>query len=210
MPFVPVALTAEVELRYLAANQRCENTLYFRKETSWTASDLNTLGLNVIAWWLTNMAPLISTDVGLREAYCTSLASATAPAATVPAAPGDAGESAFPMDANNVSLAISFRTDVRGRSARGRNYIIGIPKQNVALSEVDSILVGQYVAAYDLLRTAPPAPADDWVVVSRFSGVDVNGDPIPRAAGVVNIITAVLAVDNTVDSQRRRLPHRGQ
>jgi hypothetical protein len=66
------------------------------------------------------------------------------------------------------------------------------------------------VAAYDLLRTAPPAPADDWVVVSRFSGVDVNGDPIPRAAGVVNIITAVLAVDNTVDSQRRRLPHRGQ
>jgi hypothetical protein len=78
------------------------------------------------------------------------------------------------------------------------------------LSEVSDVLVGEYVAAYDLLRTAPPSPADDWVVVSRFSGVDAEGHPIPRAAGVVNIITAVLAVDNTVDSQRRRLPHRGQ
>lgn len=210
MPFVPVALTAEVELRFLLANQRCENTLYFRKETSWTATDLNNLGLNVIAWWLTNMAPNISTEVELREAYCTSLASATAPAATVPAGTGDAGTFAGAADANNVSLAISFRTDVRGRSARGRNYVIGLPKTEVVQSQINGSLVDDIVAAYDVLRTAPPVPADDWVVVSRFSGVDGEGHPIPRAAGVVNIITAVLAVDNTVDSQRRRLPGRGQ
>jgi hypothetical protein len=210
MPFVPVPLTAEVELRYLIANQKTENTLYFRKETAWTETDLTNLGLNIIAWWLTNMAPLISDELTLREAYVTSLASATAPAVTVPAAEGDTGEDTNPADANNVALAISFRTNTRGRSFRGRNYVVGIPKNQVGQSLVNPTQVAAYVAAYDLIRSGGMLPADDWGVVSRFSGVDVNGDPIPRTTGVFTIISAVLATDNTVDSQRRRLPGRGQ
>jgi len=47
-------------------------------------------------------------------------------------------------------------------------------------------------------------------VASRFSGVDGDGKPIPRTAGVVTPISNVIVVDRVLDSQRRRLPGRGQ
>jgi len=48
------------------------------------------------------------------------------------------------------------------------------------------------------------------VVVSRFSGVDADGHPIPRTTGVSTLVASVAIVDPVIDSQRRRLPGRGQ
>ena len=41
------------------------------------------------------------------------------------------------------------------------------------------------------------------VVASFYSGVDVNGDPIPRAAALVNAVTGFVVRD-FIHSQRRR------
>jgi hypothetical protein len=59
-----------------------------------------------------------------------------------------------------------------------------------------------------------PHPAGDRSAaslpnMSRYSGVDEDGRPIPRVAGETADILSVLVVDATVDSQRRRLPGRG-
>jgi hypothetical protein len=49
------------------------------------------------------------------------------------------------------------------------------------------------------------------VIASRFSGVDPDtGKPIPRTAGVTTNVITVVAADLVIDSQRRRLPGRGQ
>jgi hypothetical protein len=211
MPFVPVANTVLAELRMTADNQFVENTLYFEYLTLPTLTEMQTLGQALIDWWDANIAPLVWIGVELREVVVTALNSGTGLQATVVPAVTQLGElnvSALPM---NVSLTISFRTGLRGRSFRGRNYIVGLVEgQTTSANEVVSATSAAFVDAYNLLLDFGQDIGASWVVVSRFSGVDSNGDPIPRAAGVTTPITSVLVVDNIVDSQRRRLPGRGR
>lgn len=211
MPFVPVTNTVLAELRMTADNQFVENTLYFEYLTLPTLTEMTTLGQALIDWWDANIAPLIWIGVELREVVITALNSSTGLQATVVPATTQLGElnvSALPM---NVSLTVSFRTGLRGRSFRGRNYIVGLVEgQTTAANEIVSATSAAFVDAYSLLLDFGQDIGASWVVVSRFSGVDGNGDPIPRAAGVTTPITSVLVVDNIVDSQRRRLPGRGR
>ena len=69
-----------------------------------------------------------------------------------------------------------------------------------------------FVDAYNgILTTVTATPSPwVWVIVSRYSGVDGDGRPVPRVAGVTTPVTNVVAVDGTVDSMRRRLPGRGR
>lgn len=113
---------------------------------------------------------------------------------------------------NNVTLAVKWGTGLAGRSFRGRTYHIGLvitqvdTNDNVVASELNAI-----VGAYDALRTAldNATLGVEMVVVSRYSGVDANHKPIPRVTGITTPISGVSA-DPVTDSQRRRLPGRGQ
>jgi len=211
MPFVPVANTALAEIRMIADLQEVENTLYFEKATALTEGDLNDLGDALITWWEDNMAPNIWAGVTVSEVVCTDLSSASSlQVSRVPAAPLT-GALSVPGLPTSVSLTISFRTALRGRSFRGRNYIVGLTEgQTTGANTVDSSLSDAFVTAYEQLLTLAGDLGLQWVVVSRFSGVDADEKPIPRAAGVTTPITTVLVVDNVVDSQRRRLPGRGR
>lgn len=210
MPFVPVLNTVLVEIRMLLDSQRVENTLYFSSGSPPSSPAMATLGNNIIAWWLENIAPITSTGVVVREVVVTDLTSDIGPQVTVVPATPLAGLVADETLPNNVSIAVSFRTEQRGRSFRGRNYFVGLTDGFVNGNNVLSTFVDDLVAAYDLLNTTPFAPTWTWSVVSRFSGVDpVTDQPIPRATGVITPITTVLVTDFTVDTQRRRLPGRG-
>ena len=210
MPFVPVLNTVLVEIRMLLDSQRVENTLYFSSGSPPSSPAMATLGNNIIAWWLENIAPITSTGVVVREVVVTDLTSDIGPQVTVVPATPLAGLVADETLPNNVSIAVSFRTEQRGRSFRGRNYFVGLTDGFVNGNNVLGTFADDLVAAYDLLNTTPFAPTWTWSVVSRFSGVDpVTGDPIPRATGVITPITTVLVTDFTVDTQRRRLPGRG-
>lgn len=210
MPFVPVLNTVMVEIRMLWDAQRVENTLYFQSGSPPEPGAMATLGNNIIAWWLENIAPLTYNGVVVREVVVTDLTTAIGPQVTqVPLTPllGLVADESVP---NNVSLAVSFRTANRGRSFRGRNYFVGLTDGFVSHNNVISTFADDVVAAYDLLDGPPFAPTWTWSVVSRYFGVDpVTGVPVPRAAGVITPITTVLITDLTVDTQRRRLPGRG-
>jgi hypothetical protein len=204
MPFIPVAGVAQAEIRMTWDDQKVENTLYFDFGTTPTSGDLTTLGTDLLAWWTANIAPLTNQDVQLREIYLTDLTSATGAAVTVvPASPlfGEVNLDSLP---NNVALCVSFRTAFRGRSFRGRNYVVGLSENQVSGSHVIETVSEQFVTAYEQLLSGGHAVSQTWVVVSRFTG------NAPRTAGVATPIDTVLVVDSTVDSQRRRLPGRGQ
>jgi len=111
---------------------------------------------------------------------------------------------------NNVAVTVSFRTGLSGRFARGRNYVSGLSEDAVVLNTVDSAVLADIQAGYEALQDVASDNTSTWVVVSRFSGVDGDGVPIPRVEGVTTPITAVIIVDSIIDSQRRRLPGRGQ
>src|SRR6266487_2562314 len=193
MPFVPVENTAESELRMLLAGQKVENTLGFQHDGAITSGDLGTLNTGLLDWWTTNYSPLVWDGVSLREIYSADLTTSTSAASTQNGG-GEPGTGGSTTVANNVTIVVSFRTDQRGRSFRGRNYIAGIPALQFSDSNhIESSYATSLITAYNTL-IGPDALETGWTwgVISRFSGVDVNGNPIPRVAGVFTPITQVV------------------
>lgn len=211
MPFVPVLNTALVEVRVLANGQKCENTLWFERATAYDEAVLTGLAEAVADWWVTECAPTISSGVQLVEVVATDQTTATGlQVSFAPVSPTFGGSTANIMP-NNVTMAVSFRTALRGRSFRGRNYVVGFTEDQVAGNSFVATLDATWQANYAALIAVADGAGTAWVVASRFSGVDpVTGAPIPRAAGVTTPITNVVVVDSFVDSARRRLTGRGQ
>lgn len=213
MPFVPVPGTAQVEAIYLLDGQICENVNYYFKDSAVTATDLATLLAahnNAIQDHLLGaldgacslervVGRMIDTADGIVGIDVTGLP-----------ATGTSGDEPEP---NNVTACVSLRTGRAGRSFRGRNYIVGLPDAattgNTLTPTFRSIVLGYY----DQLLALQADIGWQLVVVSRFSGftiVDGKKVPTPRVEGIATAVTAAIFVDNTVDSQRRRLPGRGR
>lgn len=205
MPFVPVPLSYEAEIRMLLDGQHIENTLYFRASESNPGPDGQELASSVLTWWTATFSPAVSQNLVLNEIYVTDLSSASAPVWSQPApAPAPHGGRALESSPNNVALCVSFRTLNRGRSYRGRNFVPGIASDDVTLNTVSATILAQLQAAYEALTDVDGQGNWEWCVVSRMA----NG--VERAEGIATPITSVVIVDPTVDSQRRRLPGRGR
>jgi hypothetical protein len=203
MPFIPVPGTALIEVVVSLDGQTCENTLYFNKAGAWTAEDLTALGNAVITWWADNMAPLISSAVTFVLVRATDLTTDTSASVVVPPAVALAGGNSGAPGPNNSAFVLKFNTAGRGRSSRGRNYVLGFSELDVTISHISSVLADQFKAAYTDLFSVATEQGVVWSVVSRFL------DNAPRAEGISIPILSVNYTDLVVDSQRRRLPGRG-
>lgn len=205
MAFVPVPDTLMAELRFISQGQQCENTLYFTGSAGVSPSLAADLGDALISWWQTQFQTGTSDQTALVEVFLTDLTSDTSftlsDTNTLPLVGGSSTD-ALPQ---NCAHCVSFRTAQRGRSGRGRNYVLGLTEADSQDSILLSTVVAAHVTAYSVL-IGPGAfvPGLQWVVVSRFH----NG--APRVTGLAIPITNVLSVDAVIDSQRRRLPGRGR
>lgn len=204
MAFVPSAAVVQAELRYTQDNQQMENVLYFKfGAPPVTVGAMEDLGDALITWWDTNMQALTSNTLDLREVYLTDLTTATSPTSTrttgLPLV-GALTEEALP---NNIALCVSFRTNGRGRSSRGRNYVPGVTDNNIVHNEFASAWADAVVTAYAAM--ASDVQALDWEhgVLSRI----LNG--VDRVAGLFQPVISYTVLDYIADSQRRRLPGRG-
>lgn len=205
MPFIPVPFTAQVELFFLQDGQQLENTLYFTRADTYDVAELTALANAIIAWWTAELLPLTSNTVQLRAVKATSLQSASAPAVEVAPASSLFGSATSPALPNNVTIAIKFLTNFRGRWARGRNYVIGLVENVVTANAISQAHADALQDAYNTLTTTTYVNATyDWVVVSR------QFENTPRVEGFASSITSAVLTDLTVDSQRRRLPGRGR
>jgi hypothetical protein len=193
-----------------ANGQQVENTDWFRFLDPYGAPEMTLLGDNLLIWWQDEYEPLVSSGVQLREIVLTDMASATGPQVTVVPATPVTGDNTANIVPGNVTLSVSFRTASRGRSFRGRNYVVGLTEDQIVGNDFAAGVTASWEAAYTALIAVPAGSSAEWVVVSRFSGVDpVTHAPIPRVAGIATPVTAVVVVDNFVDSARRRLTTRG-
>lgn len=202
MAFIPVPNTALAEVVVVWDGQICENTLYFLGAAAWDATTLTALGGELVAWWNTNIKSLVCTNTALSRVRLTSLESQSAPGIEYTTGLPITGTGATACMPNNVSAAIAFITALRGRSYRGRNYVIGLQEGQVVGNLLDASVAAAYVAAYAALDTAVTANSGQHVVVSR----QLNN--VPRVTGVATIVTAY-SMERVIDSQRRRLPGRG-
>lgn len=204
MAFIPVPDTVMAELRMAINGQQVENTLYFQKEGGWNVPGATQLANDLLVWWTTLLSVQLSEQLVLREVTVSDLNVVDSFQVTVPApTPNPSGGVVGEAEPNNVSLTVSFRTGLRGRSFRGRNYVVGIPKEKTLNSQVISTFSAYMQGSYQGIPSAITLSGGTWVVASRFHA------NAPRVTGVSTPVTAVVVVDDFVDSQRRRLPGRG-
>jgi hypothetical protein len=205
MAFVPVPDVALAELIYIWEDQIVENTLYFAKDGGWGGSDLSVLADQLLDWWNSNAKSFTNVNAALQEIKITDLSSDTAPTFSLTAGLPIAGDATGDPLPNNCSLTISFRTAGRGRSSRGRNYIVGLSESATSGNVVDPTVIADIKNAYEVINsTVQDLLPAHHVVVSRVH------NKVPRTEGLAQEITSYQVVDPFVDSQRRRLPGRGR
>lgn len=203
MAFIPVDGVVQVELRFALHGQQCENTLYFRNEDGVNLANMTVLADDINDWLVPTYMGMLPSSTTLLEVYLTDLTSSIGPTVSntdLAASPGTYTTS--PALPGNATVTASFRTNGRGRSARGRNYIVGLGEDSVVGNTINPALRTAIENAY--LALLPEISTGwQWVVVSRYH----NG--APRVEGEFYPVTNVLVVDPYVDSQRRRLTGRG-
>lgn len=169
-----------------------------------TPLEVQLLATGVADWFTGNLLPLLSPDYVYEQTVATGLRTESDLTFTSDTASGTAGGAIVASDPNNVTLAVSFRSGVTGRSFRGRNYVPGLPGSAISNNRVSATLANNIAGAYEILMgTDAVATGFTWGVISRRT------NNAPRVAGIVTPITQVVIVDTVVDSQRRRLPGRG-
>jgi len=210
MPFVPVPNTLMVETVFEQGGQIVENTSYWERPDGWSLEVVQGFIGAVRTLIQEELMPLLSTTIQLVRLVGTLLDAADALSYTLTVSPPFGGSAAGTALPNGSSYTISFLTAGRGRSNRGRNYIAGIPVTGtVDNNHVDPDFRTGLLSFYESLRALGVPSSTFMVVVSRFSGVDGDGKPIPREVGVTSTITSFATFDDVLDSQRRRLPGRG-
>lgn len=205
MPFIPAPNIVEVQFRTTYGDQATMNRIHVDVFTEPTELICQGLATACGEWWVDNVLAITPTTLVLREVYVKSLASQPGAEATFSAglpAPGTFGQPQLP---NNCTIAVSLRSGLTGRSARGRWYWQGLTEGQVTGNQLGTGAETDILAAMQNLKNAVEAARYSWVIVSFFSG----GGPRPGGPVYFNV-TDILLVDSTVDSQRRRLPGRGR
>lgn len=205
MPFIAAPRVWQVNVRYILFGQQVENVLHFHQpEDPIDTTSAQNLALTLWGAWSEHVMGTLSSNLLLRELYIVDQSSDTGLTYTyapIPGVNGDIGEASLP---GNVAFCVSLRTIARGRSHRGRIYLPGIPEPNVTGNTLDASLVTSMVTAVDNVRNAMATQGFNLTVLSRYH------NNAPRESAVHTPVSTVLAVDDTVDSQRRRLNGRGR
>lgn len=204
MAFQPAPLVWGVELRFTQNNQEVENTLYFRRTVPAAEEQAADLAAALSNWYAASLRPIQSNQVTLREIYVRDLGSNEFIDYTLTFISGNVGERTSPAMPNNVTLSVSFRTGIGGRTARGRNYFIGLTDNQVTNNNVEPSEATLIVAAYEDIIADVNSVELKWCVVSRYL------NKTKRTEAVSRDVTAVALANTVVDSQRRRLPGRGK
>lgn len=198
MPFQPVPDVAQMQLEGSVDGCMTINDLYFQISGGGiTPVNLALLTGLVATWFATSLAPLLSDDWSAVRVIGTDLTSATGP--RFDAGAGTAGGVAGEANPNNVAACVSIRTDQRGRSNRGRNFVPGIPGSVVTLNTLDVTFQNDLLAAYgELVGAGTFAAGWELVVVSRRNA------GVARPTGLAIPVTSIIMTSNKVRSMRSR------
>lgn len=202
MAFIPVPGVVLAELVFNQLGSITENTLYFHSAEGWDVDGMVDLAEQLKNWWTTRLRPGVPNSISLTAVKVTDLSSQNAPGIIDVNGLPLAGQSVSEALPNNVTAAISFVTALRGRSYRGRNYVIGMVDAMISGNTINPANVTLFQNAYAALATDIISNAAVHVVVSRYN------NNAPRVTGVATPVTGY-TMENVVDSQRRRLPKRG-
>jgi len=207
--FIPAPNICQLELVYDLDDQIIENRVFIEGSDQWTLATMAELAANAAQAFETNLSPLLSDQLQLTLVRCTDMEvddGAGVEYEPVTAIFGDISGGSLP---NNVTLTTKFGSGLTGRSNRGRVYTPAIPRSSVAtaaVNEVTAEVAGDFSSSWgnffnDLIGGTDNA-ARHVVVSYCFNN---TWRTVANVVGVISYST-----NQTLDSQRRRLPERGQ
>jgi len=202
MPFVAAPNIIQLEFRYTLFGQQCENRVMIDNLAPVDAAAVEATAILGWDWWETTYAARITSQCTLAAVVATDMSASDGPQSTyAPDATthGTGSGSAMP---NEVSVCVSLRTGSRGRSARGRWFVAGIPNNQLSdANHIESSYATSLVSNLQTLVNSIATAGQMLVIVSYFH------DGVARVGGPVYYeVTGPAIVDLVVDSQRRRKP----
>lgn len=205
MPFIPAPNCYKLEIRWLVDGQETENVFYVKNEDPLSPVSMTALGDAVGDWWLDTMRANVANSALYTGTKVTDMSSATAESVFSNHNANTVGTEPNPLP-NNVTFSVHKECAGRGRSNQGRVYVPAIGQGvRAGINGVSSTYGTDLCNAYLALKTElEGAVAGSLLgIVSFFTG------GLPRAAGVFSEILDFVCRDFVLDSQRRRLPKRG-
>lgn len=202
MAFVAAPNIVMVEWRCVRHSQNIENRLMVDMLAVPTAVAIQDLVEVCWNWWENNHAAKLHQSVNLREVVGTSLHVQNGPQVTYAPDTTTTGTGDSAEQPNEVSLCVSLRTGSRGRSARGRWYMLSLEADAMAdANNVSALHASLCATSLSQLMTAINATGVVPVIVSYVS------NKVPRPGGPVYFpITGATVVDTIVDSMKSRKP----
>lgn len=205
-PLPPISGIYRAVMNYTYDGQETANVMHFSHPEYPTPATPADLGQSLINWWAPNIKVRVPATCVLRAVTVTDLAASGPPALEYATGLPIAGTDASPQMPNNVTVAMSLRTALRGRSFRGRLYHVGLPEAQVQNNNVVPASLTSLLGAYNLLVALDSASLGQnyqLVVLSYWANKALRS--VPVATPVVSITS-----EGIIDSQRRRLPGRGR
>lgn len=205
MAFIPTPLVAKAAIRGRLFNEDVVNTLWVEniEESEWDANSLSALAVNLESWWSITVMDLLSVDYVLADITTTAQFSNTAPSVVRTPPTVLVGGNLAGSLPGSCCFTLTFLSDARGRSFRGRNYISAIPVSEATDNQVEEAFAVGLRSAYAQLDLTLAGTGSIQVICSHYSNKQ------PRPSGVTVAVTGFRYHDLDLDSQRRRLKGRG-
>jgi len=205
MPFIPAVDCVKVVLHLRWNSQQVKNTLWFKNTPggSYTNAQRVSLIANLAAWWTNFLRIDLSNELSLTAIEAINQENANAPSTLSVLSPAVPGSFSGASVSLNVAITASLRSNLRGRSYRGRNYVPGLLQTNMIDRGTFAVgMCSNIAASYAKLFDPAAFPADIAVIASHFT------NKLPRLVATLTPITAII-VETLADSMRRRLIGRG-
>ena len=201
MAFIPVPRTIRVAFEYSwGESVEAVNVFHVRHVGAVTEGVMATLAEELHIWWDNELRPLQGQAWRLDRIMLRDLT--TADSFEYVYGVGVAGGLAEASMPANVTIALSLRTGLSGRSFRGRLFHIGFTDPQVNGNALAVGVASDLLAAYAALLSMLPGVDCELVVVSY----QANGEP--RAEGLATPVISISLVNQNIDHQDRRLPRR--
>lgn len=202
-PFIPVINGIKVEMRMLQDLQHIENVFWFQASAEVGLANVQDAADAVAGWWHDTLRPLQSSQIALLEVRATDFTTENSWFAINTDFQGVVGGRDQPVLPANVSVAVHLGCNRTGRSFQGRVFHVGLCKDQVDNSTVSPGAVGSLQIAYTTLLTQMNLAGTPWSIASFMS------NKLWRSIAVTTPVTSI-SVEQTTDSQKRRLPGRGR
>jgi len=168
--FIPVPNTAHLTLGYQDdVGREFSNSLDMRADNPWDIETLITLANTAADAWAENLQGMFNESIKLLTVKAVSLEAEDAPGTIITPSTDNVGTRAGQSMALHTAMSITFRTDLRGRSFRGRLYHTGLSLVDLQTNaRWEPTVASEVGTAYSAFANALEiGTASDHVVVSR-------------------------------------------